>query len=271
MSTPDSILIIGGGQMGGALARGFVASGIAASSITLIEPSDSKRSDFSSSGFAVASALTSLDATHTPQVTVLAIKPQGFAELAPALSAFYRARAPHLFLSILAGTTLASLRDTLGADAPIVRVMPNTPALIGEGISACVASDSVSSAQRSHASSLLATVGEVVWLTNESQLDVATAVSGSGPAYMFHLLECLVAAGVAHGLPEDAARHLAIATMRGASGLAESSTGSLASLRENVTSPGGTTQAALAVLMPTLGGLIEATVEAAIARAKQLG
>ncbi len=270
MSDNYPILIIGGGQMGGALARGFAHAGAGASSITLIEPSLDKRNRFAAEGFAVASSLADLAADYHPRASLLAIKPQGFASLAADLGAFYRARPAHLFLSILAGTTLAHLSEALGEHAPIVRVMPNTPSLIGEGISACVALPSVDAAMRADASRLLRSVGEVVWLEQESQMDLVTALSGSGPAYMFHLLECLIQAAVARGLPEDTARQLAISTMRGASGLALTSPAPLASLRTNVTSPGGTTEAALAVLMPSLSPLIEQAIDAAIARAKAL-
>lgn len=264
------ILIIGGGQMGGALARGFRASGIGAQAITLVEHSEEKRNAFAGEGFSVAPALDALAASYLPDVTLLAIKPQGFDALAPALSAFYHARPAHLFLSILAGTTLARLASALGGEAPIVRVMPNTPALIGEGVSACIASAQVRGEDRVRVGTLLSSVGKVVWLGDESQLDVATAISGSGPAYMFHVLECLIEAGIARGLPEDIARDLAIATMRGSAGLALGSPAPLAALRRNVTSPGGTTEAALSILMPTLPGLFLDAVDAAIARAKAL-
>lgn len=256
--------------MGGALARGFVGSGIRASAITIVEPGEAKRNDLAAEGFAVASSLSSLPASYRPGVTLLAVKPQGFAALIDALGAFAQRCAPHLFLSILAGTTLASLTSVLGGGMAIVRVMPNTPSLIGEGISACVASPEVTAEQRAHATSLLQSVGSVVWLDSEAQLDVATAISGSGPAYMFHLLECLIHAGIARGLPEDVARDLAIATMRGSAGLAASSPAPLAALRQNVTSPGGTTEAALAVLMPVMPGLIDKAVDAAILRAREL-
>lgn len=256
--------------MGGALARGFRASGLAAGAITIVEPGAEKCRDFAAEGFSVATSLDALSASYQPDVTLLAIKPQGFDTLAPALSAFYQARPAHLFLSILAGTTLARLASALGADAPIVRVMPNTPALIGEGVSACIASASVSGEQRVSTTSLLSSVGSVVWLDDESQIDVATAISGSGPAYMFHVLECLIDAATARGLPEDVARGLAIATMRGSSGLALQSPAPLNALRKNVTSPGGTTEAALSVLMPALPALFAEAADAAIARAKAL-
>lgn len=270
MTAGTHILVIGGGQMGGAMARGFAASGIAPSRITLIEPSDEKCAGFEEEGFRTAPSLDALAAEYAPDVTVLAIKPQGFAGLAATLGDFYRARPVHLFISILAGTTLASLRTALGDDAPIIRVMPNTPSLIGEGVSACVALAYVSEAQRAYASTLLRAVGSVVWLESEAQLNAATALSGSGPAYMFHMLECLIDAGVAQGLSEETARALAIATMRGASGLAYASPLPLSTLRQNVTSPGGTTEAALAVLMPRLPHLIAEAMQAAIDRAEAL-
>lgn len=265
-----SILIIGGGQMGSALGRGFSAAGIAASSITFIAPREERRDWLAAEGFRVAASLDALAADYRPDVSLLAIKPQAFDGIAASLAAFYHARAGHLFLSILAGTTLARLSGVLGADAPVVRVMPNTPSLIGEGASACVASATVTDVQRGHASSLLGAVGSVVWLDDESQINVVTALSGSGPAYMFHMLECMIAAGTARGLSDDVARALAIATMRGAAGLALASPAPLADLRRNVTSPGGTTEAALKVLMPVLPTLMREAMDAAIARAEAL-
>lgn len=265
------ILIIGGGHMGGALARGFVASSLVpASAITLVEPAEEKRAGFAAEGFVVSESLVALPASYAPAATVLAIKPQGFAALAPSLASFYQARPASLILSILAGTTLAQLRAVFGAAAPLVRAMPNTPALIGEGVSACVGTG-LSDENKHVAMQLLSSVGQVVWLENESLIDVVTAVSGSGPAYMFHMLECLVESGVKNGLSEAEARQLATATMRGAAGLAtHAAHTALAELRRNVTSPGGTTEAALAQLMPALPSLIDQTVSAAIARAKAL-
>lgn len=265
------ILIIGGGHMGGALARGFVASQLVpAGAITLIEPAEEKRKGFAAEGFLVAESLAALAHSYTPSATLLAIKPQGFAALSATLSAFYQTRPAHVFISILAGITLAQLAAVLGAAAPLVRAMPNTPALIGEGVTACVGTGLHDATQHT-ATQLLSSVGQVVWLEQESLIDVVTAISGSGPAYMFHLLECLVTSGVKNGLSEADARLLATATMRGAAGLAaQSSDTPLTELRHNVTSPGGTTEAALAQLMPALQPLIDLTVSAAIARAKAL-
>ncbi len=265
----DKIVVIGGGNMGGALARGFVRSGVAAGSITLVEPSSEKQAAFAAEGFTVASDITSLDANHRPVLTVLAIKPQAFSLFAGDFRNYIAAHGPHLILSVLAGTPFERLEDAF-TDCSLVRVMPNTPALIGEGVSAVVSAAPLSAKESGAIERLLGSVGEVVWLDNESDLDAVTALSGSGPAYMFHLLEALVAAGTAQGLSEDIARRLALGTMRGSAGLALQSDLSFTALREQVTSPGGTTQAALDVLMAELPSLVSRTLEAAARRSREL-
>ena len=177
------------------------------------------------------------------------------------------------FLSIAAGTTIATFEAVLGAEAAVIRVMPNTPAAVGRGISVLCANARCSDRQRQVAGELLAAVGEVAWIEDEGLMDAVTAVSGSGPAYVFLLIECLAEAGVEAGLAPDLAEQLARATVAGAGELARLSEQPAAQLRRNVTSPGGTTQAALEVLMAADGlqGLLTRAVAAAKRRGRELG
>ena len=201
---------------------------------------------------------------------VLAVKPQSMDEVLPAYRDF--AERGTLFLSIAAGKTLAAIARGLGVAAPIVRAMPNTPAAIGRGIAVAVPNEKVDAAQKNLADQLLAAVGEVGWVSDEKLLDAVTAVSGSGPAYVFLLIETLADAGVAAGLPRDLAERLARATVAGSGELARISSESAAQLRENVTSPGGTTRAALDVLMAKngLAALMKRAIAAATKRSREL-
>jgi pyrroline-5-carboxylate reductase len=178
-----------------------------------------------------------------------------------------------VFLSIAAGTTTAFLKGFLGADAAIVRAMPNTPAAIGRGITAALAGDAVSDGQRARCHSLLEAVGEVVWINDEDLFDAITALSGGGPAYVFLLAECMAQGGMDSGLPEDLARRLANATVAGAGELMGRSAETPESLRRNVSSPGGTTVEALDVLMGEDGlqPLISRAIAAAARRSRQMG
>jgi pyrroline-5-carboxylate reductase len=179
-----------------------------------------------------------------------------------------------LFISIAAGTTIATFEAALGSRTPIIRTMPNTPAMVGRGITALCGNARSTAPDMALARALMAAVGEVVELDGEHQIDAVTAVSGSGPAYVFHLIEAMAAAGVAEGLPPDTAMQLARATVCGAGELAFQSPDTPAQLRINVTSPGGTTAAALAVLMDEAAGLpalMKRAVKAAADRGRELG
>jgi pyrroline-5-carboxylate reductase len=204
-----------------------------------------------------------------PDAVVFAVKPQIISDIVPAYRRFVRPQT--VFMSIAAGTTIGNLVQHLG-DAAIVRVMPNTPAAIGRAISVACANDHVTAAQRELCGALLAAIGESTWIDDEGLLDAVTAVSGSGPAYVFLLIETLAEAGVKAGLPSELALHLARATVAGAGELARVSHESPARLRENVTSPGGTTRAALDVLMAETGlaALMDRAVAAATARSREL-
>jgi pyrroline-5-carboxylate reductase len=252
--------------MGGAMLSGWLAQGLDAKRVVVIEPhpSDDIR------------ALVAKGVRLNPlpkdvgdvAALVVALKPQIFREAGPGLKPF--AGAATLVVSIMAGTTIASVTDVCGGS--VVRAMPNTPAAIGRGITVAVAAKNVAPAQRATADDLLHAIGAVEWVEDESLMDAVTAVSGSGPAYVFLLAEELARAGVEAGLPEELATKLARETVAGSGELLHRSKFSSATLRQNVTSPGGTTAAALEVLMGSDGmqSLLTRAVAAATRRSKQL-
>jgi pyrroline-5-carboxylate reductase len=206
-----------------------------------------------------------------PAIALVAVKPQMMGAALPGLAAL--GNGATLFVTIAAGTPIATYEAVLGERTPLVRAMPNTPAAIGQGITAIFGNASAGVADLDLAEALLSAVGQVVRLTSESQMDAVTAVSGSGPAYVFHLIETLAAAGEAEGLPADLAMRLARVTVAGAGALAMAAEESPAELRRNVTSPNGTTQAALEVLMDPAAGLpplMRRAVARAAARSREL-
>jgi pyrroline-5-carboxylate reductase len=254
-----SLLLVGAGKMGGALLRGWLDRGFDAARIQVLDPQPSPQIAALCAAHGVALTIPAAPAS----VVVLAIKPQMLDEVAPALAPFVRRDT--LVISVLAGKTIKNLLQRL--PGAIVRAMPNLAAAVGNGITVAVANANVTPAQRNIADALLAAVGRVEWLSDESFIDAVTAISGSGPAYVFYLAECLVKAGVDAGLPPDLATRLARATIEGAGALlARQPELSAAQLRDSVTSPGGTTAAALAVLRE--GGLEQLIVEA-VAAAKR--
>lgn len=262
---PPSILLVGCGKMGGALLAGWKANRIPGS-FHVVEPNPARRLK----GAVYYSVPEKLPLRLAPQAVVLAVKPQLFDQVLP----YYRrfAAAGAVTLSIAAGRTIAAIARGLGPQAAIVRAMPNTAAAIGRGISVACAGPDVSRPARALCGRLLAAVGEVAWVEDESLLDPVTAVSGSGPAYVFLLIEDLAKAGEEAGLPAALAERLARATIAGAGELARLSSESAASLREAVTSPGGTTRAALDVLMAPGGleSLLRRAVAAATKRSREL-
>ena len=265
----DRIVFVGAGKMGAALLAGLARAG-APGRVEVIEPNPSIEvvALCDAQGFLLCGAPP---AGEPPAGTLLlAIKPQMLESVAPTLSALVGSET--LVVSILAGKRISDLSARLAAKA-FVRAMPNTPAAIGRGITGAFANAETSEPQRKLAQRLLAAAGEVVWVEREELIDAVTAVSGSGPAYVFLLAECLAAAGAAAGLPEDLAARLARATVSGAGELMHLTPElSPATLRENVTSPGGTTAAALAVLMAQdgLAPLMTRAVAAAKRRAAEL-
>lgn len=270
MGLQGPLLLVGCGKMGGALLTGWLEQGLAAAEVSIIEPFDEARKAWAAKGLVCATHLDELDSAATPAVVVLAVKPQ---QMTDALPVYRRLVRPDTaFLSIAAGITLGFLERHLGREAAIVRAMPNTPAAIGRGISVLCANPRVSAAQREACGSLMQAAGEVAWVEEEALMDPVTAVSGSGPAYVFLLVETLAQAGVEAGLPEELAMRLARETVSGAGELVRRSEESAATLRRHVTSPGGTTQAALEVLRADDGlqGLMTRAVAAANRRSKEL-
>lgn len=260
------VLLVGCGKMGGALLKGWISQGLEQVAVVDTDAAARERAaaEFKVAAYADAGAVP---AGFKPAAVVIAVKPQLMEEAAPPLARFAGA----VFLSIAAGTTIATLEGHLGA-VPIVRAMPNLPAAIGQGMTVALAGASVSAAARALSQNLLAAVGSVAWVAEEAMLDAVTAVSGSGPAYVFLLAECLAEAGVSAGLEPRLAAQLARATVTGSGELLKRSPDPPAKLREQVTSPGGTTAAALSVLMgdEALCGLVTRAVAAALKRAREL-
>ena len=259
------LVLLGCGKMGSAMLAGWLDGGLAPSAVWVVDPAPSDW--LQSTGVHLNASLPA-----NPAVVLVAVKPQMMGEALPRLKAL--GDGDTLFLSVAAGTPIAAFEAVLGSDTPIVRAMPNTPAAVGRGITAIIGNGRVSTAQLDLAQDLLRAVGQVVRLEDEGQMDAVTAVSGSGPAYVFHLIETLAAAGEAEGLAPDLAMTLARATVAGAGALAETADESPSQLRVNVTSPGGTTQAALEVLMDKTDGfpaLLARAVKAAADRSRELG
>ena len=262
-----TLVLVGAGKMGSALLEGWLGLGLAADRVAVIEPSPSP--DISALAKRGLSLNPDLRTLRDPAVVVLAVKPQIAAEAIAPLRAIVGAGT--LVVSIMAGRTLHFLATGLEQAGALVRAMPNTPAAIGRGITVAVPVRT-SGAQRQLAENLLSATGAVEWIEDEALMDAVTAVSGSGPAYVFLLAEALAQAAVAAGLPAALAQKLARETVAGSGELLHRSPLDAAVLRENVTSPGGTTAAALEVLMGPNGlkNLMEKAVAAATARSRQL-
>jgi pyrroline-5-carboxylate reductase len=263
----DIVAFVGGGNMASAIIGGLRRQGLAAEQMVVIEPHAPQRdklwADFS------IHALAAPDATLAQaRQVVWAVKPQSFREAAVQVAAYTHEA---LHLSVMAGITTTSMAQQLSAPR-IVRAMPNTPALIGLGIAGLYARPAVSDADKQRIEALMATTGETLWLTQESQLDAVTALSGSGPAYVFYFIEAMMRAGQDMGLSPTQARQLAQSTFAGAAQLARQSSESPEVLRQRVTSKGGTTYAAITALQDAhVGEIFEKALHAAHQRAAQLG
>lgn len=261
----DGLVLLGCGKMGSAMLEGWLGQGLPATSVWVLDPHPSD-------WLKTTGVHINTDLPARPAVVLLAVKPQMMGAALPQVQAM--GGGGTLVVSIAAGTTIASFEQVFGAATPIVRAMPNTPAAVSRGITAIIGNATATAADLDLAEALLSAVGQVVRLESEAQMDAVTAVSGSGPAYVFHLIEALAAAGVAEGLPDALAMQLARATVCGAGELAHRAPETAAQLRVNVTSPGGTTAAALAVLMDDADGLpalMRRAVAAAAARGRELG
>jgi pyrroline-5-carboxylate reductase len=264
-----TLVLLGAGKMGGALLEGWLRSGVDPARIVALDPAPPEE---------VAGLIARHGVRHNPdlgaigaaEVVIVAVKPQIMDEVLPGVVGLSSSRP--LVLSVVAGKTIASLERHFGAEAAVIRTIPNTPAAVGRGITTMVANPHVSPSQLKLARGLLSAVGEVVEVDDETLIDAATAVAGSGPAYVFYLAECLAKAGMMAGLPHDVATQLARETVAGAGELMRVTGLPADQLRRNVTSPKGTTHAALEVLMRENGVeplMIEA-VAAATRRAREL-
>ena len=271
MKTPR-VLLAGCGNMGYAMLSGWINSGkLDPAEGFVVEPNAELRDRAARLGVVVAAGAGDVPADAAPELIVVAVKPQVIREVTAGYKRFAAARTT--FLSIAAGTPIATFEEILGAGTPVMRCMPNTPAAIGKGMMVVVSNAKVSHATKDFVADLLSASGEVATIDDEGLMDAVTAVSGSGPAYIFHFIECLTAAAEKAGLPAETAKLLAMQTVFGAASLAAESREDPAVLRQQVTSPNGTTAAALAVLMggDRLKDLLGEAVEAARARSVELG
>lgn len=259
------LVLLGCGKMGGAMLEGWLTQGLPAEAVHVIDPN-------APDWVSARDVSVNEDLPANPSFVIVAVKPQMMGEALPAIQAFGNGKT--VLLSIAAGTKISAFETVFGDQTPIVRAMPNTPAAVGQGITAYCGNGHVSDAQLDLSRTLLSAVGKTVSLDSEAQIDAVTGVSGSGPAYVFHLIETLTDAGVAQGLPREMATELAVATVAGAGALAAQSDEDASQLRINVTSPNGTTQAALEVLMDAENGfpaLMKRAVAAAADRSRELG
>jgi pyrroline-5-carboxylate reductase len=263
------LVLVGAGKMGGAMLEGWLKQEIDRAKIAVIDPSPPEeiKTLIRQNGVGFNPPVSSI---ADVEIIVVAVKPQIAAEAMPAIASLKSSRP--LVLSVVAGKTIGFFEKYFGSDAAVIRTIPNTPAAVGRGITAMAANKNVSAAQQALARALLSAIGEVVTVTDERQIDAVTALSGSGPAYVFLLTECLTEAGKKLGLPEELATRLARATVSGAGELMRISGLPAATLRQNVTSPKGTTHAALQILMAEDGmmKLFEDALTAAEKRSREL-
>jgi len=273
------ILLAGGGKMGSALLGGWLERGLKASDITVVEPvEETAKAITERYGVTTVADASAVADDFAPAAIVLAVKPQSMDDAAPPYKAFAGGGKGDgkgggaVFLSIAAGKTIAYFESMLGAEAAIVRAMPNTPAAVGRGITVACANAYTDDAGLGLCDDLLGAVGDVAWIDDEGLMDAVTAVSGSGPAYVFLLAECIAIAGIQAGLPAELSQQLARVTVAGAGELLHQSGETATRLRTNVTSPGGTTEAALAVLMAEDGWqpLLTKAIAAATKRSREL-
>lgn len=262
------LLLVGAGKMGGAMLSGWIAKGVDPAAVVVCDPQPAEEM----ADYLAANGIrhvTAVPADLTPSAVLVAIKPQMMATVLPTVAPVVGART--LVISIAAGTTIRTFEAAFGA-VPVVRAMPNTPAQVQRGMTALIGNAAVDADQCALVEDLLASIGAVAWLESEDQMDAVTAVSGSGPAYVFLLAECLAEAGARAGLPAELAAKLARQTVAGAGELLYQSELPAETLRKNVTSPGGTTAAALGVLMADDGlqPLLNAAIAAAAKRSREL-
>ncbi|WP_341862241.1 pyrroline-5-carboxylate reductase [Gymnodinialimonas sp. 57CJ19] len=257
------LVMLGCGKMGSAMLQGWLAEGLSAEAVHIIDPNPSEW--LQGTGVSING-----DLPESPAVLMIAVKPQMMQDALPQVARFGGGET--LILSVAAGTTIQVYEQAFGAGTRVVRSMPNTPAAVGKGITAIVGNSETTPDDLDMAEGMLLAIGQVVRLTNENQIDAVTGISGSGPAYIFYMIDTLAAAARAEGLPAEMAMQLAKATVAGAGALAEQAVETPEQLRINVTSPNGTTQAGLEVLMGEggLAPLMRKTVAAATHRSREL-
>ncbi len=253
------LVLIGAGKMGTAMLEGWLGAGIKPSQVTIFDPAPPPET---------VELVARHSIVHNPppgevtgiEAILVAIKPQMVDDVLPGMAMLGREKP--LIVSVVAGKTIATFQRHFGAAIPVIRTIPNTPAAVGRGITAMAASKQVSAQQMELATALLTSLGEVVVVDDEDLINACTAISGSGPAYIFHMTECLTVAGIELGLPANIAEQLARATVAGSGELMRATGTAAATLRQNVTSPKGTTYAALQVLMADPGGMKELMIRA---------
>lgn len=270
LKLPGQLLLVGCGKMGGALLRGWLKQGIAGKDVFAVDINPTGLEDVQAAGVTVVTRAADLPSDLKPGIVLLAVKPQFMDEALPGVRRFVQPGTT--FLSIAAGKTVAYFKRMLGEAAQIVRSMPNTPAAVGRGMTVICRDPRVPADRLALCGMLLRAVGEVEWVDDEGLLNQVTAVSGGGPAYVFLLIECLAEAGRANGLPAELAMKLARVTVCGSGELGFQSPESAAQLRQNVTSPKGTTLEALNVLMAPDGlqPLMTKAIAAATKRSREL-
>jgi len=273
MSLADTggLVLVGAGRMGGAMLEAWLDAGLPGEKVSVLDPGlpVERRAELEDRGVVFVEKASDLAAA--PRVAVIAVKPQQMDTVLPAIAGL--AGSGTLFVSVAAGIRLERLEKGLGSGVRIVRVMPNTPSQVGAGMAVAVGNAVASYEDQALVDEMMLATGEIAWVDDEELMDAVTAVSGSGPAYVFHLVEAMAAAGEAAGLPAELAERLARQTVIGGGALLAGSELSASRLRENVTSPGGTTQAALQVLMAEDGmpDLMRRAVAAAKKRSEELG
>ena len=265
------LLLVGAGKMGGAMLEGWLDKGIDPAGVTVLDPNlaDEAQGDYARRG--VGCVTSAEKAGEGYRIIVLAVKPQLMGDVLPRIAPL--ASEGTLVISVAAGVRQATIAASFGPGAKVVRIMPNTPAQIGQGMSVAVEDAALGDEDRALVEALLGAVGDVAWVPDEAMIDAVTAVSGSGPAYVFLLAEAMAEAGRTAGLPAELAERLARRTVSGGGGLLAASPLPAATLRENVTSPNGTTAAALSVLMAEDGlqPLMDRAIAAAKRRSEELG
>lgn len=263
-----NLAFLGAGNIGGAIINGLINAGHDPATIIAADPDEGRRSHLAALGIATTDA--NANAIADADTIILCVKPSVVAAVSAEIAPYLTRRAA-LVISVAAGVPLSSLTRWLGAACPVVRCMPNTPATIGTGVTALLPSDAVNAEQRLRAAEILGAVGRCVWLASDAQMDAATAISGSGPAYFFYLMEAMEAAGSSIGLDADVCRELVVQTALGAAMLASQGDHSPAALRLQVTSPGGTTHAAISRMGELdFAALIDSAVQMAYRRAGEL-